>query len=84
MTGVKFEEGKGSEIVCALYCCRKSYISVKHNVKLQPTHREYTAEKSGFSTRSHAYKQLDTSSVTFICIRVSVSFQSNLLFKKWW
>lgn len=54
-------EANGSEIVCALYCCRKAYTSAKHNIKLQPILRKYTAEKSDFSTRSQAYKQLDTS-----------------------
>lgn len=54
-------EAKCSEIVCAFYCCRKAYTSAKHSVKLQPILREYTAEKRDFSTRSQAYKQLDTS-----------------------
>lgn len=43
-------EDKGCEIVCAVYCCRKAYTSAKHNVKLHPTLREYTAEKSDFMT----------------------------------
>lgn len=54
-------EAKGSEIVCALYCCRIAYTSAKHTVKLHLTLRGCTAEQSDFSTRSQAYKQLDTS-----------------------
>lgn len=67
-------EAQGSEIVRAPQCRREAYISAKCNVKLHPVIGEQTAEKSDFITRSQAYKQLDTSWMTFVYTKASVSF----------